>query len=177
MQPPTALRREKGVSSQRPGAEFDAFVLGQSSSLLRAAVLLTGDPAAAEDLLQDVLERLYVAWALVDEPLPYVRRALVNSSRSRWRSRSRRPELPLLAGHDAAVADRADEGAGHDRVVRALRALPPRQRAVVVLRYLEDLSEADTAALLGCSVGTVKSQASRALARLRTQIDLTPGRA
>jgi len=154
-----------------PGEDFDAFVLGSSPGLLRAAVVLTGDTTAAEDLLQDVLERLYLRWGRVEDPLPYVRRALVNGSRSRWRARSRRPEVTLAARHDAPVADRTEDLADHDRVVRVLQQLPPRQRAVVVLRYLEDLSEADTAQLLGCSVGTVKSQASRALARLRTHID------
>lgn len=156
------------------GADYDAFVLGASPRLLRAAYLLTGDRGAAEDLLQDVLERLYIAWPRVQDPSAYARRSLVHASTNRWRRRSRRRETQLTSEHDVGVPDLADPGAERDRVVRALAHLPAGQRAVVVLRYLEDLSEAQTAEALGCSTGTVKSQTSRALARLRDLLDDVP---
>lgn len=149
--------------------EFTRFVAGNATALLRTAYLLTGDRSAAEDLLQDALERVYVAWPRVQEPYAYTRTALARASTNRWRSRSRRPELPL-AGHDAALPDGTDERAEQHRVVAALNRLPARQRATVVLRYLEDLTEAATASALNCSVGTVKSQTARALARLRTEL-------
>ena len=163
-----------------PGDGFDAFVAASGPRLLRVAYLLTGDRQAAEDLLQDALERVLLKWARVQEPLPYTRQTLTRLAANRWRRRSTRPEV-TLGHHDRAVGDGADGRAVRDELVRALAALPPRQRAVVVLRYLEDLSERETAAALDCSVGTVKSQASRALARLRaslTDIDdaLTLGR-
>lgn len=146
---------------------FDAFVGSASSRLLGTALLLTGDHGAAEDLLQDVLERLFVAWPRVQDPMAYVRRSLAHGATSRWRYRSRRLEVPLTPAHEHAEDDRSEAASDRDRVLRALRHLPPRQRAVVVLRFLEDQSEAQTAALLRVSVGTVKSQSSRGLDRLR----------
>jgi RNA polymerase sigma-70 factor (sigma-E family) len=154
--------------------DFADFVNADATRLLRVAYLLTGDREAAEDLLQDTLERVYVAWPRVDNPFAYARTALVRRSANRWRDRLRRPEAPLAAAGDVAHdegADAAERIAHRDQVTRALGRLGPRQRAVVVLRYLEDLSEAETAAVLGCSVGTVKSQTSRALVRLRAVID------
>ncbi|SEE82573.1 SigE family RNA polymerase sigma factor [Jiangella alba] len=150
---------------------FDEFVAGWSGRLLRAAYLLTGDRGLAEDLLQDVYERLYVAWPRVADPAAYAHRALTRQAMNRWRTRSRRPvEAAYGAEHDRADqrADAVD--ALHERavVLTALRTLPARQRAVVVLRFFADLSEADTAAAMGCSIGTVKSQTARGLARLRT---------
>lgn len=152
--------------SQR-GAEFDEFVVASSQRLLRTAFALTGDRVAAEDLVQDVLEKLYVAWPRVDDPPAYARRALVNHSNNRWRTRGRRPESPLTEAHEISVADGTSRSDDHDAVVRAITTLPARQRAVIVLRFLDDLSEHDTAVALSCSVGTVKSQTSRALAKLR----------
>ncbi len=159
------LSREVSVS-------FEEFVEGCSPRLYRTALLLAGqDRAAAEDLLQIALERAYRHWARVcrsDDPERYVRRILANASHD-WRRRSgRRRERALLPG-DAAVAfvDQTVVVAERDFLMRALAALPPRQRAVLVLRYFNDLSEAEIAGTLGCSVGTVKSQVSRGLARLR----------
>jgi RNA polymerase sigma-70 factor (sigma-E family) len=149
------------------GGDFDAFVAGASTRLLRAAFALTGDRGAAEDLVQDTLERLYVAWPRVEDPRAYTHRALVNHGRNRWRRRARHPELALTAADDPAVSDATGRSDDHDALVRAIATLPARQRAVIVLRFLEDLSEADTATTLSCSVGTVKSQTARALARLR----------
>ncbi|GAA3775481.1 SigE family RNA polymerase sigma factor [Plantactinospora mayteni] len=149
------------------GAEFDDFVRTRSMVLLRVAFLLTGDRHAAEDLLQEVLEQVYVRWRRVHgSPEAYARRALVNRSANRWRRRARRPEQ-ALGDHDGVGRDHADAVALREVVVGALRALPARQRAAVVLRYLEDLPVADAAAAMGCSEGAVKSHASRGLARLR----------
>ncbi|MEH1167856.1 SigE family RNA polymerase sigma factor [Micromonospora sp. CPCC 205539] len=149
------------------GAEFDEFVRTRSVALLRVAYLLTGDRHTAEDLLQEVLEQVYVRWRRVQtSPEAYARRALVNRSINRWRRRKRRPEQ-TLGDHDVVARDHADDVALRRAVVAALRDLPPRQRATVVLRYLEDLPTADVARTLGCSEGAVKSNASRGLARLR----------
>jgi RNA polymerase sigma-70 factor (sigma-E family) len=153
--------------------DFAEFVQADATRLLRVAYLLTGNREAAEDLLQETLERVYVAWPRVDNPFAYTRRALARRSANRWRDRARRPEAPLDLATEMHVAreDGAEQRAQRDELVRALAKLGARQRAAVVLRYLEDLSEAETAAALGCSVGNVKSQTSRALARLRVVID------
>jgi len=152
-----------------PGADFDEFVRGRSAALLRSAYLLTTDRQEAEDLLQDVLERLYLKWRRIDgEPEAYARRILTNQAINRWRRRSRRVrETPLYEQSGEPVDDHADAVAVRGAVLPALRALPVRQRAAVVLRYLDDLSEAETARIMGCSVGTVKSHTSRGLAQLR----------
>jgi RNA polymerase sigma-70 factor (sigma-E family) len=151
---------------------FEDFVRARSGSLLRTALLLTGqNRAEAEDLLQVALERAYRHWSRIcrsEEPERYVRRILANASTDRWRRVTRRPELPLpttdigpvAADHSAVIADR-------DYLLRALAALPPGQRTVLVLRYFDDLSEAEIALVLGSTAGTVKSQAARGLARLR----------
>ena len=153
---------------------FRAFVVACSPSLLRTAYLLTHDQQYAEDLLQTALTKAWFAWGrLNDDPRPYVRRVLVTTSVSWWRRRWTRevptgklPERPVTG----MVVDRAP---GQD-LWDAIGRLPARQRAVVVLRYYEDLSEAETAQLLGCSVGTVKSQCSKALASLRRDSALAP---
>lgn len=161
------------ASGESARASFAAFVEARAPRLLRTAWLLTGDAVAAEDLLQSALARTWPHWpalAAGGEAEAYVRRAMVNTQISWWRRRWRGevptaepPERPSTSDAYAAVDDRAALGA-------ALRTLPPRQRAVVVLRYYEDLSEAQVAATLGCSVGTVKSQNAKALARLRPLI-------
>ena len=145
---------------------FRRFVVEQRQSLLRTAYLLTGDHGHAEDLVQTALLKTYRHWARVTakgDPTAYVRRVLVTTHTS-WRRRLSSTEQVIETLPDqaaAAVPDRDEER------VRALRELPPRMRAVVVLRFFEDRSEAQTAELLGCSVGTVKTQSSRAMARLR----------
>jgi len=146
---------------------FAEFVTARSTRLLRTAYLLTHDWANAEDLLQTSLAKAWFAWRRIQaDPEPYVRKVIVNTYASWWRRRwnGEQPtlDLPEGAGRDeyAPIEDRQSLWA-------ALRRLPRRQRAVVVLRYFEDLSEADTAEILGTSVGTVKSQAARALAKLR----------
>jgi RNA polymerase sigma-70 factor (sigma-E family) len=171
------LRRESSVPGAADRVSFEQFVEGSSSRMLTMAMLLTGySRVDAEDLLQTVLERAYRRWRRIcrtGDPGPYVRRMLVNAAVDRWRLQRRRPELPLapegplpavaaLSGPDmtAAVADQ-------DLLWRALACLPSGQRAVLVLRYYEDLTEAQTAAVLGCTVGSVKTQTSRALSKLR----------
>jgi RNA polymerase sigma-70 factor (sigma-E family) len=155
-------------------AAFRAFVTARSRGLLRTAYLLTHDQGMAEDLLQTALTKTWFAWdRLDDDPLPYVRRVLVTTSVSWWRRRWRR-ELPTDELPEMPASGAVDDRAGTQDLWVAIGRLPVRQRAVVVLRYYEDLSEAETADLLGCSVGTVKSQCSRALAKLRLDAALEP---
>jgi RNA polymerase sigma-70 factor (sigma-E family) len=166
------------VDSDREAA-FEAFVLGRQAALFRLAFLLSGDRHHAEDLVQGTLERTYQHWrrvAAAGKPEAYVRRILVNTATD-WR-RSRRYVLEQSLESAPGLMSRHDGGTDlvetHDVVVRALRGLPVKMRAVLVLRYFEDLSEAETASVLDCSVGTVKSQASRGLARLRAVTELRP---
>jgi RNA polymerase sigma-70 factor (sigma-E family) len=154
---------------------FEDFVRARSGSLLRTALLLAGhNRAEAEDLLQLALERAYRHWGRVNragEPERYVRTILANASADRWRRAARRAERPLLATDPGpAVADRTAEVENRDYLMRALALLPPRQRTVLVLRYFDDLSENETAQMLGCTVGTVKAHAARGLARLREAV-------
>jgi RNA polymerase sigma-70 factor (sigma-E family) len=151
---------------------FDAFVRARLPNLLRFGHALTGSSEAAADLVQDALERTLIAWSRLesrDEPEGYVRRIMVNRNISIWRKLRR--EQVMADVHDRGFEDRRFD---HD-MWRALSTLPPRQRAVIVLRYYEDLSEADIARILGCSVGTVKSQASKALAKLRATVQREVG--
>jgi len=146
---------------------FAEFVGARSSRLLRTAYLLTHDWAMAEDLLQTSLVKAWGAWRRIDaDPEPYVRRILVNTYSTWWRRRWS-VERPTEKLPDSTVDDQHGAYDARDEVWRALGRLPRRQRAVLVLRYFEDLTEAQTADVLGVSVGTVKSQASKALARLR----------
>ena len=166
------------LSGARPRdrVDFDGFVASRSSALLRLAYLLTRDHALAEDLLQTALTKSWFAWGRIDgEPEPYVRKVLVNTYSSWWRRRWNgevsHDELPEPAPGSDAYAG-SDER--HD-LWTAMGRLPRRQRAVIVLRFVEDLSERDTADLLGISPGTVKSQTSKALARLRIDPALVAG--
>jgi RNA polymerase sigma-70 factor (sigma-E family) len=165
---------EAVIVSGRQGSALDPrlsdYVRGQWPALVRYAAALSGNPVEAEELVQTALVRVALRWPFVrdkDNPDGYVRRAIANGYLTTWR-RVRSRETTVAEPPEAAVA--SDESAGIDDVMtvrRALAGLPPRQRAVLVLRYLEDRSEQETADLLGCSVGTVKSQASKALAKLR----------
>jgi len=154
---------------------FEEWVAARGPRLLRVAWLLTGDSHLAEDLLQTVLARVWPKWRRIakDNPEAYVRKALVHTHASWWRRRWR-GEVPHgeLPDRPGAV----DDFAGVDleqSLATAIRELPVRQRAVVVLRYFEDLSVADTAEVLGCTEGTVKSQASKALRSLRGRLPVT----
>jgi RNA polymerase sigma-70 factor (sigma-E family) len=151
---------------------FEEFVAARSAALLRTAYLLTRDHGLAEDLLQTALTKAYLAWGRIDgDPEPYVRRILVNTYASWWR-RKWRGEHPTDELPETAHDPRGGAGESGD-LWDALGRLPRRQRAVVVLRFFEDLSETQVADLLGISVGTVKSQASKALAKLRIDPSLT----
>jgi RNA polymerase sigma-70 factor (sigma-E family) len=149
---------------------FDTYVRRHAQSLCRGAFLLTGDRHLAEDLVQTALAKVAVRWqriAATGDPTPYVRTVIVRTAiawhRRRWHGEVPTSPLPDVAGRDQGAA--VD---GRDRLHRALLLVPARQRAAVVLRFYEDLSEADTARVMGCSVGTVKSQTAKGLARLRT---------
>lgn len=149
---------------------FRAFVAARSHALLRTAYLLTGDRGHAEDLLQVALVKTYRHWAGLEQPESYVRRVLVHQHISGWR-RKRVTEQSFARLPETAVEDRRVASVDtRDELWRALATLPPRTRAVLVLRYWQDLSETETAHILGCSVGSVKSQASRGLARLRERV-------
>lgn len=152
--------------------EFHAFVVARSSSLIRTAFLLTGDQGHAEDLLQTALLKTYRHWTRLHAPSnaeAFVRRVMITSYASWWRRR--RPAERSVADVPDRLGDEPVASVGaRDEMWRALAALPPRMRAVLVLRYWEDLSEAETARILGCARGTVKSQASRGLERLRTEL-------
>lgn len=173
VQSPAGLGNVAGVvDTQRE--EFRTYVAARGPALLRTAYLLTGHHADAEDLLQTALAKTYMAWSRITDKGSldgYVRRAMVNTQISWWRRRkidtyatSPLPELPV---HDPS------EGSDlHDAVWAALARLPRRQRAAVVLRFYEDLTEKEIAEVLGISVGTVKSTLSRAVAKLRRDVGL-----
>ncbi|MGK5738206.1 SigE family RNA polymerase sigma factor [Micromonospora sp. URMC 103] len=152
--------------------EFREFVAARSGALLRTAYLLAGDWATAEDLLQTALTKTYLAWRRlggIEAVEPYARRVLINTSTSWWRRRWH-GERPTEVLPEHAGADEIERQLDRDLLWRHLRALPSRQRAVLVLRFYEDMSESQTAALLGISTGTVKSQTSRALTTLRRRM-------
>ncbi|WP_320065696.1 SigE family RNA polymerase sigma factor [Micromonospora sp. RTGN7] len=152
--------------------EFREFVAARSGALLRTAYLLTGDWATAEDLLQTALTKTYLACKRlggIEAIEPYARRVMVNTSTSWWRRRWH-GERPTEVLPERAGVDQMEQQLDRDVLWRHLRALPSRQRAVLVLRFYEDMSEAQTAALLEISPGTVKSQTSRALATLRRRM-------
>ena len=147
---------------------FTDFVRAHSATLFRTAYLMTGDYQRAEDLLQTTLVRVYQRWPRVDgmeRPVGYARRVLVSQEVSWWRRRSSH-ESPLLLRDEPAWGGRVDEVAEHQRVWNAILRLPPRQRAVTVLRYYEDLTEAEIAATLSMAPGTVKSHSHAATRRL-----------
>lgn len=176
-------------SHQHRERDFEDWAAAHADQLMRTALFLTGDHHSAEDLLQDTLERTYLHWRRVSEPAAYARTVMARAVTDRWRRLGRRPrEVPLDAlwpDHAGQTTQQPDHlnartelaGTGgldvatrygeQDEAITALRQLSPRQRAVLVLRYYEDFSEAQIADALNCSTGTVKTQASRGLARLR----------
>ena len=153
-------------------ADFRDFVTARSAALHRSAYLLTGNWATAEDLVQTALTKTYLAWRRIGDigsVEAYARRVLYTTNVSWWR-RMWRNEHPTEKMPETARADHSDEHVERDLMWRYVGKLPPKQRAVLVLRYYEDMSEAETARLLNVAAGTVKSQCSRALANLRTQL-------
>jgi RNA polymerase sigma-70 factor (sigma-E family) len=149
-------------------ADFEAFVEASGRRLLRTAYLLVGDLHIAEDLLQTALERTARRWGRISGvPEAYARTAIANLATDRWRRRRVRPAEVFIDPPDVVHADFATDVVVRDALIRALDQLTRRQRAVLVLRYFDDLTEPETAAALGISVGTVKSSTSRALGRLR----------
>lgn len=159
--------------SRRDPADFAEFVAARSSSLQRAAYLMVGERQLAQDLLQEALTKTYVAWPRLRDPSKaeaYTRKVITTTAISWYRRKSWQGERPTetlpetsTEGHDETVAQR-------EWLWAALQELPPRQRAAIVLRFYEDLTEAQTAAAMDCAVGTVKSQVSAGLAKLRVQI-------
>ncbi len=150
--------------------EFRDFMRGRWPAMLRLAYGLTGDRGHAEDVAQAAFARAYASWGRVrrtGDPDAYVRRIVINENRRRFRKHRVTEALPGTLPDVGALQESSEERAA---MLDALRTLGPRQRAVVLLRYWMDMSEAETAATLNCSVGTVKSQASRALATLRGKI-------
>ena len=167
----------KSAALSQRDADFSAYMQARQPSLLRTAYLLTGDRHTAEDLVQAAFAKLYLSWEKVqqrDSIDGYVRRILDNEHNSLWRRAWKKREHATEVMPETAHHDEYDEGLGRD-LWAAVQTLPRKARAVVVLRYYEELSEAETADALGISVGTVKSQASRALATLReSAADLRP---
>lgn len=162
------------LRAARADADFREFVRSRGRALLRSAYLLTGNQADAEDLVQSALAKTYQAWDRIEDRNAldgYVRRAIVNTHISWWRRR-RVDEYPTDEIPDQPVADSSGNSELHDTLRRAINRLPQRMRTAVVLRYFEDMSEAEVADVLGVSQGTVKSTVSRAVAKLRTDSDL-----
>ncbi len=155
-------------------AAFREYVLARGTALLRTATMLTGNRADAEDLVQATLASTYLAWDWINDYASldaYVRRAMINTHISWWRRR-KLDEFPTDELPDQVVADHARDRDLAEVVRRALDRLPRRMRAAVMLRYFEDMTEPEIAALLGVSLGTVKSTVSRAVARLRADAEL-----
>ena len=153
--------------------EFTDFVAAHGAHLLRTACLVTGDSHLGEDLVQTALAKAYGSWAKVqqaDHPVAYVRRLMINTHLS-WVRRLTNTERPLERFPDAGAGDHQSAHAETDEMRRALLRLSPRVRTAVVLRFFEDLSEADTAALMGCSRSTVNNHVTRGLSALRGLLD------
>jgi RNA polymerase sigma-70 factor (sigma-E family) len=156
------------MAGETAGADLERLLAERGGQLMAAATALAGSREEGEDLLQAALERVLRKPRQVDGSIEgYLRRVLYNLAADGWRRRGRwRQKLPLLRSQDAVGAD-TDVVDLRDVLLRLLLQLPPRQRAVIVLRYWEQRTEAETAALLGCSEGTVRSAASRGVRRLR----------
>ena len=169
--------RVKAQAQQDKDAEFEAYMAARQPSLLRTAYLISGDRHTAEDLVQTALAKLYLSWDRVHDRHMldgYVRRIIVNEHNSLWRRAWKKRELSTdTLPDDRTVTHEHDEGQ-RDALWEFVQTLPRRQRAVIVLRYYEDLSEAEIAETLGVSVGTVKSQASRAMAAMRSRVHENP---
>ena len=167
------------MRQRRDTAVFSEFVELRSHALLRTAYLMVGDHQLAQDLLQEALIKTFIAWPRLRDPEKvdgYVRRTIVTTAIS-WRRRRSFHERPVDSLPDASGADEVESLATHRVLIAHLRGLPPRQRAAIVLRYYEDLTVAQTADIMGCSDGAVKSHVSIGLGKLRERlgdIDLVP---
>lgn len=159
---PAALSREA----------FDAFVVANADSLVRFGWQLTGSKHRGEDLAQCALLAMWSSWNRIeraDDPLLYARRVMINSDRALWRRIGRR-EVSIGEPRASYVGSHEESADSRLTIIDALGCLTRSQRAVIVLRYFDDRTEAETASLLNCSIGTVKSQASKAVARLRAHL-------
>lgn len=168
------MEHAEGTAAGR-SEEFLQYARRRASRLHQSAYVLCGDWHLAEDLVQDTMVKVYRHWPRVrraDNPDAYVQRILLNEARDRWKQREKAHPVARFTV-DPAVPDETDDIARRDGVLQALTELPFRQRATVVLRYLEGLTQAETAELLGCDEGTVKSQSSRALTTLRVFLNRT----
>jgi RNA polymerase sigma-70 factor (sigma-E family) len=153
--------------------EYHDFVVGSQRRLAQFATLITSDRHSAEDLVQAALVKTYLHWRVArNSPLPYVRRCMLNQRTDWWRRLRGREHVTGEVPDVAQTVDHADAHARQATVLQALRELTPRERAVVVLRFFEDLTEAQVATELGIAVGTVKSTLFRALAKLRVAPEL-----
>jgi RNA polymerase sigma-70 factor (sigma-E family) len=171
----TVLQGEANLVTRAGREEFTRWARARQGHLLRASLLLTGDRQRAEDLVQEALTKVAMRWDRLrtTNPDAYARAVMYHDSVSWWRKRRHE----VLGAYDVEAGAAAPEPERRILLLEALRALTPRQRAVIVLRYFEDLTEQQVAALLGISVGTVKSQAHKALTHLREACgDLTPVR-
>jgi RNA polymerase sigma-70 factor (sigma-E family) len=159
---------------RRDRAAFAEFALARAGALHRAAYLMVGDAHLAQDLVQEALTKTYVAWPRLRDPRnaeAYCRKAITTTAISWFRRKGWDNERPTEHLPDCAASRDADSGiAARDEVWQALHDLPPRQRAALVLRYYDDLTEAQTADVMGCAVGTVKSQVSAGLRKLRERL-------
>jgi RNA polymerase sigma-70 factor (sigma-E family) len=158
-----------GVPDRQCTADLEQLLAERGDHLVRTAALLTGNRQDGEDLLQAAVERLLRRGSRIDNPEGYLRRAMANLAADGWRRKGVwRRKLPVIAvGDPANDGDVTSAVDLRDALIRVLRLLPPQQRAVIVLRYWEQMSQSETAALLGCSEGTVKAAASRGLKRMR----------
>ncbi|MFD8390294.1 SigE family RNA polymerase sigma factor [Streptomyces sp. NPDC059680] len=163
-----------GDGKQARNEEFQSFMVGRWPRLMRTAFLLTGEQHAAEDLVQSTLERVYVSWRRVgaaDDPEAYVRRVMINLHARKHRRRLKEFLAPKddsgLVHEIADAGDRIAQADDRGALLKALSQLPVRQREAVVLRYWEDLTETQAAEAMGCSVGTVKSNAAKGITKLR----------
>lgn len=175
---PAARTKEPGEAAvgSVDDPAFRDYVRARRQALLRTAYLLTGNLADAEDLVQSALAKTYLAWHRIEDRSAidsYVRRAMVNTQISWWRRR-RLEEFPTDEIPDQVAVDHPVSTDVQESLRRAIDRLPQRMRAAVMLRYYEDMTEAEVAEVLGVSVGTVKSTVSRAVAKLRTDIELQP---
>lgn len=181
LEPPTALGCAAMASSPASDAtqqDFVDFVAARQQALLRFAYLLTSDHHTAEDLVQTALAKTYLSWSKLRDRGAldsYVRRIIINENISLWRRAWKRNERPSDILPEPGAGHLDEPSTHRDALWQVVQTLPTKQRAAVVLRYYEDRTEAETANILGCSVGTVKSQTSRAIAAMRSTLSADPG--